>query len=393
MTESKDNILDDLTSILEVLNWSNQFKDKDIMFMRCFTENWFSDSLSWLLDPKGSHGLGVKFSKDFLKTIALKRSNEDRYKNKKTFLKQGKVGNGVTISSLKIANASSIREFYLSRSTGDKKNRTQNFCDVVLLDLDVNDGIIVTIENKLFTTNHNDQLELYYDLVEEKYSRTKVREYVYLTIDGTKPEKISDEKYLKSWVCVSWLDDIFEILPPKEKGEHSDITMLRSCLTWLRNLQRKSLSEEAENLKNLLRGITILNLLEELDRLNEGKKGYWYFEKNRLGHSSYPSKFLSIEILSNLTISIQGKKATNALFDKIIIPFGIHPDQVFNLIEIAAREICYGFFGDSVKTYLANKKRISDSKLRLEKEEMELMNIVHNNFLELKTIVSSVKFL
>ena len=30
---------------------------KDLVFKRCFNEAWFSNTLAWLLDPKGSHKL------------------------------------------------------------------------------------------------------------------------------------------------------------------------------------------------------------------------------------------------------------------------------------------------------------------------------------------------
>lgn len=392
--KKNDDLLDELKPLIKLIKWSNHIVNKDLMFRRCFSENWFSDTLSWLLDPNGSHGLGVKFGTDFLKIIAQKRTFEDQYKNKGSFLKVGKGVSGVAASAFKLSNASSIREFYLSRSTGNKSNKTQNFCDVVFLDLDVNDGLFVTIENKLFSFNHSDQLELYHDLIEEKFSRTKVREYVYLTVKGNSPSKIKDEKYLKSWVCLSWIDDIFSLLPEEKKDENIDISLLRSCLVWLRNLKGNNYLDSIEYLKKMLSAITILNLIEELDRLNEGKKGSWYFDrdKNILGHSSHPSKYLTINVLSNLTISIQGKKATNGLFDKIIIPFGIHPDQIFNLIEVAAREIFYGYFGDSVNLYLSKKKRVSNSKLNAEKEEIELMHLINKNYLEFKTIVSSLNF-
>lgn len=40
---------------------------------RCLSESWFSDTLAWLLDPKASHGLGVKFLREMLERIAQRR--------------------------------------------------------------------------------------------------------------------------------------------------------------------------------------------------------------------------------------------------------------------------------------------------------------------------------
>ena len=49
---------------------------KDLVFKRCFNEAWFSNTLAWLLDPKGSHKLGVSFANEFLKTIAKIRTQD-----------------------------------------------------------------------------------------------------------------------------------------------------------------------------------------------------------------------------------------------------------------------------------------------------------------------------
>jgi hypothetical protein len=58
------------------------------------------------------------------------------------------------------------------------------YCDLVLLDLDSDDGLTVFIENKLFTCNQADQLVEYLEAAEEKFSRIPTREYVYLTLRG-----------------------------------------------------------------------------------------------------------------------------------------------------------------------------------------------------------------
>ena len=62
-----------------ILNLSEIFEDKkfsfprkEILIRRSFTESWFSDTLAWLLDPKGSHGFGVKFANEFFVRIPFK---------------------------------------------------------------------------------------------------------------------------------------------------------------------------------------------------------------------------------------------------------------------------------------------------------------------------------
>jgi len=44
------------------------------MLRRCMSEAWFSNTLAWLLDPNESHGVGVRFLQEFVKSVAIERS-------------------------------------------------------------------------------------------------------------------------------------------------------------------------------------------------------------------------------------------------------------------------------------------------------------------------------
>ncbi len=77
-----------------------------------------------------------------------------------------------------------------------KEKGSAQFADIALFDLDSKDGLFITIENKLFTTNHPQQLETYYKLIEDKYSSVKTREYVYLTLTGEEPTYFGKRKIL-----------------------------------------------------------------------------------------------------------------------------------------------------------------------------------------------------
>lgn len=225
-------------------NVESDIKIPDIMFRRSLNETWFSDTLAWLFDPKSGDSLGVKFLEKFIEIIAKKRSASDLgYKRKKSHLKFGKSGQGRTVTGINrfsLKNAAVCREFYLSKkiSNCSKWNGSgTQYCDVVVLDLDSSDGIFLTVENKLFTTNHPNQLENYYDTIEDKYSRIKTREYVYLTILGEIPQ--GDNKVLKSeWVRISWVDDILPILEdlkPEKYAEVEDVRRIRKLLKWLKS--------------------------------------------------------------------------------------------------------------------------------------------------------------
>ena len=72
--------------------------------------------LSWLLNPKGSHGLGVAFCNAFVSLVAQRRvegSGGLKYARKATFLKWGKEGRGVGATNFAFQNAAVLRKYYL----------------------------------------------------------------------------------------------------------------------------------------------------------------------------------------------------------------------------------------------------------------------------------------
>ncbi|MBE7649213.1 PD-(D/E)XK nuclease family protein (plasmid) [Tenacibaculum finnmarkense] len=383
-----ENILSDNSLLLD---------NKDIVIRRCFTEKWFSDTLSWLLNPKGSHQLGVKFSNLFLQQIGKIRSGNADYKRRDNMLKWGK-GIGTSATNFSLKNASSIREFYLSKSIKKRDSRDARYCDVVFLDLDLKDGLFVVIENKLFTNNHNGQLEEYYTVIEDKFSRVKIREYVYLTLDGMAPRNVNS-KTLKCWVKMSWSKDILGIIDDlKQESEHKDIVLLRHILEWVNKLKNSSISNSVLDLRKLLLKVASICLIKELNKLGTGKQGNWIegeVNTNHISiiHSSVPKKPLFVELLPNFTITVQSRTKKKALFDKIIVPFGVHPDQIFNLIEITARDVYYYHFEDSADLYLADKRRSSSSSDNFKKGEiMRVLSYIYQNQYELKVILASSKY-
>ena len=107
-------------------------------------------------------------------------------------------------SGFQLSNASVFREFFLSRSQKRKADGAL-FCDLVVADLDSSDGLFLTIENKLFTTDRVSQLDDYEKYVNEKFKRAKIREFVYLTLRGTASSNATKDQ---NWVKLGWLTDI-----------------------------------------------------------------------------------------------------------------------------------------------------------------------------------------
>lgn len=400
MPTPPSTLLQDISTIL------NQnpldLEDKDIVLKRCFTENWFSDTLAWLLDPKGSHKLGVRFANAFVRKMAQIRTESNYYKSKSTMFRWGNKGSGKLATQLSLKNASSVREFYLAQSIGKRNRRGPRYCDVVFLDLDISDGMFVAIENKLFTTNHPGQLEEYYDLVESKFLRAKIREYVYLTLSGTPPvyKGEKEPRQFKYWLNMSWDTDILDLVEELTEDDiHPDILQLKTILKWMNQLKASSLQKLVDPLRSDLLRTAAEGLCEELARLNDGKTGEWHVEENKrkskimLKHSSFPKKPLYVELLPNFTITVQSLQRKKAVFEKIIVPFGVHPDQIFNLIEIAARDVCHYHFGDSVSNYLNGARRNKTTITQWKQESKEIFEYIYKHQHELKIILSSSKYI
>ncbi len=367
-------------------------RDRDNDFERYLSESWFSNTLAWLLNPKESHGLGVTFANEFVKTIARKRSegfshcpcqkkrNESKeydYAHKAFMLKWHRNKHkGKSSLGLSLKNAYPICEFYLTRTRKEKRRTSMpSYVDVLFLDMDIGDGLVVAIENKLFTINHSEQLEYYYDNIEDKFSAAKIREYVYLTLRGDSPRNI-DKKEKSHWVCLSWLIDVYEILTSTKsdllKTNH-DLKKLMEILCWLQSCceaREKIPTQEVKKLRKNLREVAAECLLEELQRSSEDKTGAWEILKdgkrvgNQIRHTSYPSRVLQVNLLPNLTIAVEGHDSNGDIFEKVIVPFGCSADQIYNLLDIASKDITRNFFHDPSRyvTRTRRKKVLSPKK-------------------------------
>ena len=377
----------------------------ELMLRRSLNEEWFSDTLSWLLDPKGSHEYGVMFARKFLRCIGQKRSDEAiDYTRRATHLKFGKGGRGHGYSSFNIGNATTIREFYLARTTGRAGTGAldgSRYCDVVFADLDSDDGIFAVIENKLFTANHPGQLAEYLRTVEERYKRADCREYVFLTLDGREPERYDGEsdKTYRRWVNVSWVDDILPILEEIGDNGHEDIRRLVALLSWLRELllhgERTEVSlKDVEDFRTSVIEASAECLHEELARLLADGKGSWDVEKRsnrsvRLVHNYNKARYLYVEMLPNFSVTLQTRRRTSgrARFEKILVPFGATSDQVYNLLDIAARDLYYRHFNDP-QDYLGNKRRLTATVTPKKKEHRPVFDFLHDRRFELKVMLT-----
>jgi len=353
-------------------------KPDEITLRHALKEGWFSDALAWLLDPKGDHGLGVRFLQEFLKAVARERCNPDReYERRATHLRWSYTpGPGQRSTILRLSNAASFREFYLAGRTKHSKH-SDRYCDVVVLDLDSKDGLVLVIENKLFGTNSAGQLRDQLWGVEDKYSRARVREYVYLTLLGDKPTSIVEDELpiLPRWVALSWKKSVLAILTTLVSNPKGRLGELMALLGWLKDLTDRT-NSEPETVIQFIKCIhanTAVCLLFELNRLR--RSGEWTqstegAHRLRLSHSSAPRRYLTLDLTTDCSIAIQSKLKKKALCDKLYLPFGAPARQVFNLMQITARDLYWIHF-DKPTAFLAERYR--RTKLSPPEEEFKPM--------------------
>ena len=120
---------------------SSEFPNYRFNLETSLNENWFSDALAWLLDPKGTHGLGIRGIEAFVRLIAQHRSNsEKKYARRNSFLKFGKAGRGTPSTKFSYRNISTVREYHLSRAIGACQEQGGLYCDLICIDFDISDS-------------------------------------------------------------------------------------------------------------------------------------------------------------------------------------------------------------------------------------------------------------
>ena len=368
-------------------------KPDEITLRHALNETWFSDALAWLLDPRGDHGLGVRFLRGFLKAVAKERCREGGgYARRVSHLRWStNPGRGQRATILRLANAASFREFYLAGGAKRSK-RGDRYCDVVVLDLDSADGLVLVVENKLFGSNSTGQLRDQILSVEEKYSRAKIREYVYLTLNACQPtSNLKDEKpLLPRWVALGWLTDILELINNLEPRPDGRLRELAVLLRWLKGLSDRA-NSEPETVEHLIESVldgTAGCLLFELNRLCGS--GNWTrpttgAHQLRLAHSAAPKRYLSVKLLANCSVVVQSKSRGKPRCDKLHLPFGAPARQVFNLMHITARDLYWLHF-DKPRAFLRNTVR---KKLLCQKEESftPMLNFISKHRFELQALL------
>jgi len=206
-----------------------------------------------------------------------------------------------------------LREFYLSAVVASKA-RGSRYADVVVLDLDPQDGLFLVVENKLLSASHTGQLLDQLDVVESKYARVSIREYVYLTLAGESPTSTDADEAasLPRWVCLCSTGHVLGLLDRLATTPGSRLAELISLLRWMRALLVAS-AGHATAVADFERAVISAGaecLVEELNRLGKGKTGQWSHtiisdRTAKVTHPSVPRRALAVSMLPSCSLVIQ----------------------------------------------------------------------------------------
>ncbi|MBF0246378.1 MAG: PD-(D/E)XK nuclease family protein [Planctomycetes bacterium] len=368
MSEKLSEHIDAICSRLEGCMTIPGVKSRDVRdILSVLSENWMSDQLAWLMDTHGSHGYRTQFAKRFLQGVATKRDNgycenEDYFLSNKVKTRQP--------GPLNLDNACVVREYYLSPSLQCEDGR--GACDIVFADLDENvqkneNRILMAIENKLFSRNHNGQLEHYSFALDSKYRNITIRERVYLTFTGEEPRNFSPEQMPHKWVCMSWIYDILPILEELGCEPGTRAKDLLKLLAWMKNIYTALSNTELTNDLCLFRHAymqaclkCVLSDLRQIRELDDLRGRQWSSPKEHMEimgkkskkpsaiirHSGHPKKFVKLSFRHNLNIIVSTIRNKKNKAEKILVPFGINAEQVMNFLRITAMDLYKIFNGE-----------------------------------------------
>ena len=131
-----------------------------------------SNVLAWLFNPDSNHGLSETFLKQFLKFFISQN--------------KGYIKANVSLFDFEIFNYSDV-----------EVRREWNNIDLIIILNEASKKVVITIENKIGTSEHTDQLKRYRKIIEEEFNSNYEKLYILLL-----PEEIvpSDD----FWTCITY---------------------------------------------------------------------------------------------------------------------------------------------------------------------------------------------
>lgn len=168
--KDKEKSLEDFLLHIDCLDelkpWLDNFNIFDVLKISR-TEIRHSNMLSWLLNPYENHGLNDSFLRSLIRGI----------------IKNGTFGNAEPIELM----TADLRSVQILREWED--------IDILIY----TEEFIIAIENKIDSSEHDNQLKKYREIIENKYKQQK-KIYLYLTPLGVNSSNSND------WEIISYTD-------------------------------------------------------------------------------------------------------------------------------------------------------------------------------------------
>lgn len=195
LPEELQTFLKNISCLEPLREWTERFNIFDVLKISGM-EIRHSNMLAWLLDPNETHGWGTSFLKEFL------------------LLFQG--------------GYDWIEEDFLEQCDTFTVRREYKNIDLLLVSEECH--TVIAIENKVYSSEHSNQLGRYYDIVCSEYEEGWSKIFIYLTLGG-------DEASHEAWTSCSH-EDILALLDKCKKENRTDGQVLCLIDHYIASLRR-----------------------------------------------------------------------------------------------------------------------------------------------------------
>ncbi len=244
-------------------------------------ENRHSAFLAWLLDVKGSHGMGEEPLKKFMRLLAW-AEKDPKYDN--PFL----VGN-YSVENMKVETETPVKanghsktgridiyirfDYKIESVLGEGKNKLYH--------------AHVILENKVYTNEHDDQTKLYYDWAKQEYKGKHDQTIIGVFLAPEVPKKCSGDTSDFSYIKVTYEDVLVHVIEPLLMLEMPDEARMMIS-DYVINLGQPLQAKDEDGKKTTANEDTILAVSKE----NEGNFIKIYEEnKDLLDAALYSDSF------------------------------------------------------------------------------------------------------
>lgn len=162
--------------------------------------------LSWLLNPSKEHNLGSVMLERFVEKLFKYRNVKSKHANVKS---NRDILGGKNIDKDSLLNTCKSGKVEILTEVTSSTGKRADICIKLQSNTDKREKYLILVENKVFTTTHDDQLLEYQKLAKEKYhDYDKI--FVYLSPNGERPLNI-DESYNDNW-CIFDYEEVRDII-------------------------------------------------------------------------------------------------------------------------------------------------------------------------------------